>query len=289
MFKLKVLPASLLLQNAKKFGQNVCTQSLNNQNYGRNHFDNHIVLFFPFMGAKESVIKKYESMYKEVGCEVYTHKTNVTDFLWPTSGFKNSYKYLLKVEQVLNKAENKNKVLVTHSMSVGCYFYNLIVINALKNPLTFNKFLSNINGQIVESPVVGTLNEMSLGMATAAFPKSKIKQKILVLLANSYFFITKNYTAKIYDDIIQRFLNEPLSVKSLVYTTKGDPMALPESFENLVASWKKGGIDVDDRVWENSRHASLMMTHLEEYKKCIFNFLLVTSKNKEDESFKSKL
>merc|ERR1719320_21593 len=283
MFKLKVLPASFLL-HAKKLSQNVCTQSLNNQNYSRNQFNNHIVLFFPFLGAKKSAIKKYENMYKEVGCEVYTHQTNVTDFLWPSSGFKNSYNYLLKIEEILNKAEYKDKTLVTHSMSVGCYFYSLIVINALRNPLTFEKFLSNTKGQIVESPVVGTLNEMSLGMALAAFPKSKIKQKILVSLANSYFFVTKNHTVKVYEDIIEKFLNEPLSVKSLIYTTKGDPMALPKSFENFVASWKKGGVDVDDRVWENSRHARLMMTHLEEYKKCILNFLLTTSQNKENQS-----
>ena len=288
MFNLKVLPASLLL-HAKELGQNVCTQSLNNQNFGRNQFNNHIVLFFPFMGAKESVIKKYENMYKEVGCEVYTHQTNLTEFLWPSSGFKNSYNYLLKIEELLNKAENKDKILVTHSMSIGCYFYSLILINALKNPLTFNKFLSHINGQIVESPVLGTLNEMSLGMATAAFPKSKIKQKILFSLANTYFFITKNYTAKIYDDIIHKFYNEPVTVKSLVYTTKGDPMALPKSFENLVTFWKKGGADVDDRIWENSRHARLMMTHLEEYKKCILNFLLTTNQKKENQSLKSKL
>ena len=289
MFTFKWLTSPVLLQNAGKMNLNFCAHRMNSQHLGGRQFNNHIVLFFPFLGAKETAVKKYENMYKKVGCEVYTHKTNVTDFLWPSSGFKNSYNYLVKIEEVLSKAENKHKIVVSHSMSVGCYFYGLIMINALKNPLIFTKFLSNINGQIIESPVVGSLNEMALGMAISAFPKSKLKQKVLVFFANAYFSMTKNYTAKVYADIITKFLNEPILVKSLVYTTKGDPMALPESFENLVKSWKKCKIEVDDRVWENSRHAMLLKTHPEEYENCIINFLQLVSQNKKNQDFNSKL
>ena len=101
--------------------------------------------------------------------------------------------------------------------------------------------------------------------------------------------MTKNYTAKVYADLITKFFNEPILVKSLVYTTEEDPMALPESFENLVESWKKCNVDVDDRVWENSRHARLLKTHSEEYEKCIINFLQQVSQSKKDQDFNSKL
>ena len=72
----------------------------------------------------------------------------------------------MKIEEILCKAENNHKIVICHSMSVGCYFYSLIMINALKNPLTFNKFIRNINGQIIESPVLGSLNEMALSVSS---------------------------------------------------------------------------------------------------------------------------
>ena len=59
--------------------------------------------------------------------------------------------------------------------------------------------------------------------------------------------MTNNYSAKVYTDLIIKFENEPILVKYLIYTTKGDPMALPKSFENLVKSWKKRK-DVGDSV-----------------------------------------
>ena len=69
--------------------------------------------------------------------------------------------FLKSLEKNLKSPDNTIENIVVHSMSIGCYFYGLMLVNIHKHPDKFEQFVAKTKLQIVESPVIGTLNEMT--------------------------------------------------------------------------------------------------------------------------------
>ena len=140
-------------------------------------------------------------------------------------------------------------------MSIGCYFYGLMLVNIRKHPQKFKRFVARAKVQIVESPVIGTLNEMAAAIAILKFPKNRFKRRVLSGAALSYFAVTSPFTVSVYNATIEYFRSKSLPVPSLIYTTEGDPMARADAFESLVEDWRKNHENVRSKVWVNSEHA----------------------------------
>jgi len=200
---------------------------------------NTLVVFLPFFGASKSVQSKYVKLHESQERQVLTKTTELREFLRPAKGLENSYKFLERLENELKSADSSYDNVVIHSMSIGCYFYGLMLVNIHKHPQKFEQFVAKTKVQIVESPVIGTLNEMATAMAISKFPKNRFKQRMLSGAALSYFAVTNPFTVSVYNDTIECFRSKSLPVASLIYTTEGDPMAKADAFASLVRDWQK--------------------------------------------------
>ena len=241
-----------------------------------------LVIFLPFLGASNKAISKYVKLYENYGCSVITHKPSLIDFLWPRTGLKNSTNFLTQI-QTNHKV---GQPVVIHSMSIGCYFYGLMLMNINKEPERYKELKFSFRGVVCDSPVVGRLREMATGISMSTFD-SKIMQKLLESLSLSYFAVTRPFTVQYYEGAIDAFHYKPLPVPSVLYMAEGDPMALPAEFQKLVANWKSSGLDVSHKVWANAQHAGILRAYPDKYKTCIYDFLDKVLKG--ESGFKSRL
>ena len=228
-----------------------------------------LVLMLPWFGATNKAIAKYSSLYENVGCDVLIRKAKLVDFLLPNRGLKVSRKFLFELQ---NQVIGDNRPLVIHSFSIGCYFYALMLYNIRNNPDQFEKVAKSIQIQIIDSPVIGTLNEMAIGISSVSSSNSLV-QKLIKTIILSYFFITKPMTVKLYDLIIHTIKYDPVKVPSLLMTSNNDPMALPIAFNEFVAAWKNLEIEVTEKNWPQSEHAQHLKFHPELYTSMIYLLL----------------
>ena len=219
-----------------------------------------LVVILPWWGAPEKAILKYEKVYENAGCDVIVKKVQQIDFLRPNLGLKKSKEFLLDLEKVV---ASQNCPLIFHCTSIGCYFYALMLIHLKDDPYFYN-FAKSIKAQILDSPVVGTLNEMATGVANNT-TSNKFAQNILKTMVLCYFSVTKPFTIKLYNQSIEVIKYNPPKIPSLLITSDNDPLALPHSFMSFVDAWKDIGVDVTWKVWKDSKHAQHLRYHPDEY------------------------
>lgn len=224
-----------------------------------------LVLLFPFLGAPSAVVQKYASMYENNGCNVLSFPIELKEFLWPKSGLKNSHLLLDKLEK---RVAVSNEQIIVHSMSIGCYFYALMMCNMNENPDKFANIRSNIVGQVVDSPVVGTLNEMAIGVSKMV-TSAATARSLFYSLCRFYFMVTKPYTVNYFNKAIEVFKNHSPIAPSVILKADHDEMALPEAFHDLVECWSAKNDNVTFKILNNSYHIGLFKTHPEEYQSMV--------------------
>ena len=242
-----------------------------------------VILMFPWLGSTQSAISKYNEVYEAILPNVVfiVKEVGVMDFLWPSSGLKTCKNFLLEIE---NKILTVDRPVIIHSMSIGCYFYSLMLLVLKSHPHQFHKIRRNLTAQVVDSPVIGTLHEMATGVSTS-ISSNRIVQRICKLLTLSYFSVTKFATTKIYDKVIDNLKYDPPYIPSLIFSSVNDPLAVPLAFNDFVDGWKRLPFDVVSKVFSDSAHAQHLLYHRETYCK-LLNTLLFASLNQNQVSSK---
>lgn len=228
-----------------------------------------LVLMLPWLGATPKAVSKYVVLYKDMGCDVMVNHSNISDFLWPRKGLKHSHKFLTNVVKQL---AIQNQPVIIHSMSIGCYFYSLMLLHFENEPEKFGVISRSIKAQILDSPVVGTLSQMAIGVSKMT-TSTAVTNYLSYIMIIAYFAISKPYTVKYYDQCIEVIKDRPPIVPSLMITSKLDPMALEETFKEFVDSWRKRGLDVDEKILEDSKHIKHFRNYPKQYKQLVENLL----------------
>nr|CAB3263002.1 uncharacterized protein LOC100186401 [Phallusia mammillata] len=224
-----------------------------------------LVVLLPWLGATPRATEKYINLYNKLNCDVVSRKSTVKDFLWPIYGLKESQKFLHKVQKEMHSDDTP---IFIHSMSIGSYFYALMLMCLEKEPQVFTQVSSNICCQVIDSPVVGTLNQMAFGVAQM-ITKSKIMHKILQSLIQAYFATTKPYTVKYYEQSIDAIQNRSPKVPAVFMSSLSDPMMVSHALKDFENAWVSRGIEVTVKMWENSEHAQHLRNHPDEYENVI--------------------
>jgi len=234
-----------------------------------------LVLLFPWYGAPDKTIAMYSKLYEQVGCDVIVTQTSINLFLIPKYGLKVARKFLLDLVKLM---KDKQQPLIIHSASVGCYFYSLMLYNLRAHPKLFDDVIRNVKAQILDSPVVGSIDEMAVGISLMT-SSNTILQNVVKHTAKSYFFLTKPFTIQLYNELIDTIKYNPLIVPSLLMTSDQDPMAQPHAFNEFVILWKSLGIDLSYQVWTNSEHVKHLKFHKESYTTLIYDILFKSVHN----------
>jgi len=264
-FKISKNLVAKTIQNQRKISTSLCCYQSSTNDQSLDNDKKPLVLFFPFLGATSGVIKKYAELYENNGCTVLSFPIEMKEFLWPKAGLKNSHILLEKLEKRIAKT---NEQVIVHSMSIGCYFYALMMCNMHQNPEKFPNFRSSIVSQVVDSPVVGTLNEMAIGVSKMV-ASGATARSMFYHMCQFYFMVSKPFTVDYFNESIDVFKNHSPTVPSILLKADQDNMALPEAFNDLVQSWSKRNSNVSFKILDNSYHIGLLKTHPEQYQDMI--------------------
>ncbi|BFY98995.1 hypothetical protein BsWGS_02035 [Bradybaena similaris] len=252
-----------------------------------------LVLFFPWLGAKEKHSTKFRELYTNLGLDVLTVKSLPTDFLWPP----NSVKLANHILKVLDEDLKEYDHFIFHTMSIGSY--NLTVLNMTAKKMNNRQHLmEKCRGIIFDSIVIGSntlgiikpndsenqaqnsdahsdqaIDRMIKGMATV-ISKNSCFQRLVTLMAKMYFMIFQKQTLDFFRKALDEVCDDPVKVPTLVLASRNDPMSDAVVLEKLVELWRaKHNLPVTLCLWNNSNHTQHLMNHREDYEAAHKTFL----------------
>lgn len=109
-----------------------------------------------------------------------------------------------------------------------------------------------------------------LGLGKTVFPRFETLIKQISLL---YFTIFKTQTVDHFNSSIDVFWNNPVRAPALMFFCENDVMSHAQTVEKLIDYWKKHGMDVSVKKWEDSTHAGHLRRYPQEYLTTLNSFL----------------
>ncbi|KAM6895732.1 transmembrane protein 53-like [Xenentodon cancila] len=225
-----------------------------------------LLLFFSWLGAQPGGVAKYMDLYVDHGMDVLLVQSSIMHFLWPRWGLK----YGLEVLKVLEEPPFSGRDVLVHASSIGGYTFTQMLIHISQEPKKHASLTQRVIGHIYDSLVVGTLEHMATGLGKTLVPRFEGFVKNTAML---YFWLFKSYTANFYETSIQVFYQNPVTSPALFFFCENDAMCNPAVLEKLMDRWRRRGVSVDSRKWEESTHAAHLRCHPEEYASTLRRFL----------------
>ncbi|XP_068442889.1 transmembrane protein 53-A-like [Clinocottus analis] len=225
-----------------------------------------LLLFFSWLGARPAAVGKYRDLYLDRGMDVLLVQSKVTHFLWPRWGQDHG----LEVLKVLERPQFSGRALLVHASSIGGFTFTQTLVHIAQGRKEHVAVAQRVTGHIYDSLVVGTLENMAIGLGKTLFPRLESLVKNAALL---YFWLFKMHTADLYDDSIQVFHNCPITAPALFFFSEDDALCNPAALETLMDRWRKRGVTVESRKWKESKHAAHMRCHPEDYLSTLERFL----------------
>lgn len=220
----------------------------------------------PWLGSRPQSVAKYCDIYFRTGFDVLVVESEVKDFLWPRWGLDRG-KTLL---ELLQSKPLMSRPLVIHAFSIGGYTFAQLLVHISRDKQQYQAVTNRIKGQVYDSLVVGSLEHMATGLGKTLYPRweSLIKQASLL-----YFSIFKRQTVDYFNQGIDVFYNTPVQAPALFFFCENDLLSDAQAVEKLMDYWRKLGIDIMAKKWEDSTHAGHLRRHPQEYLSTLDTFL----------------
>lgn len=132
-------------------------------NYGKRMAP--LVIIFNWLSAKPTAVQKYSALYHSIGLDVLNVQGNLGSFLWPPFG----YKIALELFEYLKEHQASHRQYFIHAFSLGAYIYTIALEQAARKPEESGHFRNRVLGQIFDSIVIGTYDNMSQGITQVRF------------------------------------------------------------------------------------------------------------------------
>ena len=88
-----------------------------------------------------------------------------------------------------------------------------------------------------------------------------------------YFSTFKHQTVDYFNKGIEAFRDTPVKAPVLVFFCENDIMSNPQAVEELIDHWRKRGMDVTVKKWEDSTHAGHLRRHRQDYLTSLDTFI----------------
>ncbi|XP_018519433.1 transmembrane protein 53-A isoform X1 [Lates calcarifer] len=217
-----------------------------------------LMLMLPWMGARPHAVAKYCDIYFRTGFDVLVVESEVQEFLWPRWGLDHGKRLL----ELLQSERFASRPLLVHAFSIGGFTFSQLLIHVSQDTQKYQSLTNRIKGQVFDSLVVGSLERMAIGLGKTVFPRLETLVKQVSLL---YFSIFKHQTVDHFNTSIDVFWNTPIPVPALFFFCENDALSDAQTMEDLISFWRKRGIDVTAKKWEDSTHAGHLKRHPQEY------------------------
>ena len=176
----------------------------------------------------------------------------------------------VKILDQLTTEENKDKPIVIHGLSVGCYLYSH-VMRKMESEEKYKSVKGRICGQVIDSPVdaVGVPYGVSNATFDSAFLRSFMQRSI-----ESYLALTSRFTWDKYLAQSNIFHNNPVRTPALFLFSEDDRVADVKRCQACADYWRDNlSMDVAVKRWQSSPHVSHFHVHNEEYSDAVDHFV----------------
>ncbi|XP_029289142.1 transmembrane protein 53 [Cottoperca gobio] len=217
-----------------------------------------LMLMLPWLGSRPQAVAKYCEIYFRSGFDVLVVESEVQEFLWPPWGLEQG-KRLLKL---LQSERFVSRPLLVHAFSIGGYSFTQLLMLVSQDTQTYQGFTQRIKGQVYDSLVVGSVEMMIKGLGKTVFPRM---ETLVTQVSRLYFGMFKRHTVDYFNKTIDMFWDTPVTSPALFFFCENDPMSNPRAMEEVIDHWRKRGIDITAKKWEDSTHAGHLKRHQQEY------------------------
>ncbi|TWW76414.1 transmembrane protein 53-A isoform X2 [Takifugu flavidus] len=225
-----------------------------------------LMLMLPWLGSRPQTVDKYCQIYFRTGFDVLVVESEVQDFLWPRWGLDRGKSLL----DLLHTERFISRPLIIHAFSIGAFTFAQLLVHVAQDTQKYQPLIQRIKGQVYDSMVVGTLETMAAGLGKTLFPNLETLVKHASL---TYFSLFKSQTVDHFEKGIDVFWNTPVTAPVLLFFCENDLMSNAQMTEELISHWRKRGMDVTAKKWEDSTHASHLKRHPQEYLSHVDRFL----------------
>ncbi|KAF6735064.1 Transmembrane protein 53 [Oryzias melastigma] len=225
-----------------------------------------LMLMLPWLGSRPQAVAKYCEIYFRTGFDVLVVESEVKDFLWPRWGLDRGKKLL----DLLLTDQFMSRPLLVHAFSIGGYTFAQLLVHVSHDQQKYQEIVNRIKGQVYDSLVIGSLEQMATGLGKTVFPRFETLIKQISLL---YFTIFKTQTVDYFNSGIDVFWNTPVKAPALMFFCENDVMSHSQTVEKLIDHWKTRGMDVTSKKWEDSTHAGHLRRYPQEYLTALNTFL----------------
>ncbi|XP_071357112.1 transmembrane protein 53 isoform X2 [Trachinotus anak] len=215
-----------------------------------------LMLMLPWLGSRPQAVAKYCEIYFRTGLDVLVVESG--EFLWPRWGLDHGKSLL----ELLQSDRFASRPLLVHAFSIGGYTFSQLLVHVSQDTQKYQSLTKRIKGQVFDSLVVGSLEKMAIGLGKTVFPRFETLVKNVSML---YFDMFKHQTVDYFNTSIDVFWNTPIPAPALFFFCENDALSDARTLEDLIDYWRKSGINITAKKWENSIHAGHLKTHPQEY------------------------
>eukprot|EP00178_Gracilaria_changii_P012491 TRINITY_DN353_c0_g1_i1.p1 TRINITY_DN353_c0_g1~~TRINITY_DN353_c0_g1_i1.p1 ORF type:complete len:396 (+),score=63.86 TRINITY_DN353_c0_g1_i1:329-1516(+) len=217
-----------------------------------------IVILLSWMGASKKHLKKYSKFYEDLGYEVAFVCNGLRTAIFPPA----SKAQAKKIENIIAQQHPDRPVFV-HAFSIGTGIYGLLLDGFRHEKEKLNMFTRKVAGVVFDSgPAPIFPHDVAKGLHTVC---PMISRAVWEPIASAFFWVTKarNSFGKSEDALRTMQLDTPQ-----LYFYSGDDKVIPDmknAVEEFMEKNRQRGLEVYNKFWEKSIHASHLKVHPDEY------------------------
>lgn len=225
-----------------------------------------IVIILSWMGARQSHLAKYKRFYEDLGYEVHTVMNDLRTAIFPPA----SSAQARKIAQLIADQPSDRPVFV-HAFSIGTGIYGLLLDSIRHEKEKFDMFRERVTGVVFDSgPAPIFPKDVAKGLHTVC---PMVSKAIWEPIASAFFFLTK--ARKCYGRSEDALRKRQFPAPQLYFYSGDDKVIanLQGSVEEFIEKNKQRGLEVYNKFWEKSVHASHLKMHPDEYLANLSTFL----------------
>lgn len=217
-----------------------------------------VVLILSWMGAHKKHLKRYMKFYEDLGYEVHCVMNGLRTAVFPPVS-KGQAK---KVSEFIERQPEDRPVLI-HAISIGTGIYGLVLDSLRHETEKLDMFRKKVVGVVFDSgPAPIFPHDVAKGLHTVC---PIISKAIWEPIAKACFWVTKARHAFGRSEEALRGFQFPVPQ---LYFYSGDDKVIPgikSAVEEFIEKNRQRGVEVYNKFWEKSVHASHLRVHPEEY------------------------
>ncbi|XP_054159345.1 transmembrane protein 53-like [Oppia nitens] len=268
----RILAKSITLKHLNYQSSRLSTIEDKNSNESDNSLRSRpLVVLLTWLMAQEKHVDKYSNLYLQKGFDVLTVKTNPFDLMFPSIG---SRKIAQNCVTALNTELSQYPSVILHAFSVGAYQFGEMLLEIQKQQIENNEDKDGLNGRIkgIVFDSVVPFEELSNGVSRS-LTTNPFLYKIIKSSINGHLKVCKRFATKYYKASSQAVWGNYMRVPALVLVSQNDRIGTASANRRLTDVWRKLGIDVTFKCWDESGHVQHLPKHPIEYEELIDKFL----------------